>query len=157
MGLEVTWSPEAAEDLELIAEYMNRTLTKCPETVGRYKFGSGHDQRTQTGVNTRAAQCRGIVLLGLLLWLACLPAAGWAEDSQQTARRLQAAGDILPLRQLLDKVRQQVSGHILELELVQRRQGLVYELEIIDDQGVIWDYRLDARSGRILQRKREED
>ncbi len=92
-------------------------------------------------------------LLGLLL--TCLP-AGWAEDSQQAARRLQAAGDILPLRQLFDQVRRQVSGHILELELVQRRQDLIYELEIIDDQGVIWKYRLDARSGRILQRQRED-
>lgn len=75
---------------------------------------------------------------------------------QQEVRRLREAGEILPLERLVDDARRQHPGRVLETELQQRGVRRVYEIEILDDRGVVWDLVYDARTGELLRSEQED-
>jgi len=60
-------------------------------------------------------------------------------------------GDILPLEQILDNARRHRAGRVLETELENRRGELVYEVEILDSKGVVWEMNFDARNGELIK------
>jgi uncharacterized membrane protein YkoI len=31
-----------------------------------------------------------------------------------------------------------------------------YELELVDEQGVVWDLEIDARTGKLLEKKQDD-
>jgi uncharacterized membrane protein YkoI len=79
-----------------------------------------------------------------------------ADEDHQEARRLTESGEILPLENLIQSIKAKQPGRILEVEL-ERDDGLyLYEIEILDQQGAVWEFKLDATSGEILQRERED-
>jgi uncharacterized membrane protein YkoI len=65
-------------------------------------------------------------------------------------------GDILSLEQILKNVRQHRVGRVLETELEEKRGELVYEVEILDNNGEVWEMKLDARSGILLEEEQED-
>jgi uncharacterized membrane protein YkoI len=94
----------------------------------------------------------------LLLLAASLAAApGVARDlDQDEALRLRREGVIMPFEQLMQRLEQQYPGAtLLEAELEEEDDVLVYEVEILTTQGVVRELELDARDGNIL--KDEED
>ena len=93
----------------------------------------------------------------LLVVLSLLPALAAADrDDHVRARELQARGEILPLSVILEHTRRVQPGRVLEVEL-ERDDGIwTYELEVLDPQGRVWELRLDARNGRLLERERED-
>jgi len=93
--------------------------------------------------------------LAALLMLVTTMEFGVADDDHERARRLKEAGDILPLERIIEEARKIHSGHILEAELEVRRDSYVYDLEILDDKGVVWDMHFDAKTGRLLKEKME--
>ena len=93
----------------------------------------------------------------LLLLLSLLLLAASAHSSEQRqARELMEQGEILPLTAIITHARAAQPGRILEVELERKSGRWLYELEVLDDQGQIWELKLDARSGDVLQRKRED-
>lgn len=94
------------------------------------------------------------IALSMLLSMALIVAL--ADEDHLDARRLLQAGQILPLEIILDKVTRDYPGRILEVELEQESEGYVYELEILDASGVIWEVEIDAESGRLLKSERED-
>lgn len=79
-----------------------------------------------------------------------------AELKAEEVRKLRETGDILPLEALLQDVRQHYPGRIIEIELEKEDDRYVYELEIVDDNGIVWEIELDARTGELLERERED-
>jgi uncharacterized iron-regulated membrane protein len=80
-----------------------------------------------------------------------LPAAEAHRDSQHDlARRLKEAGDIQPLETIIAKAKAQHPGRVLEAELNKRGEQYVYEIELVDDKGVVWKLYYDARTGDLL-------
>ncbi len=77
-------------------------------------------------------------------------------DGYLEARRLVREGKILPLEQILDGLSQFKSGQILEVEFDDRRQGMRYEIEILDSQGTVWELKVDAVTGEILEQELED-
>ena len=73
-----------------------------------------------------------------------------------TVRSLAAPGDILSLEQILQTARQLHAGRALETELEAGRDGMVYEVEILDANGEVWEMKFDARSGELLGEEQEE-
>ena len=69
---------------------------------------------------------------------------------QYQVRRMVEQGEILPLEQLLERHRPQLRGRIIDLELEYEHGRLVYEIELVNDQGRVRDYLIDARSGEWL-------
>ena len=73
------------------------------------------------------------------------------------AIRLREAGTI----QALDKLNQQAleqhpGGKIHETELEERTGRYVYQLEVIDAQGLEWDIEFDASTGALLHNHQDK-
>ncbi|MES9831223.1 MAG: PepSY domain-containing protein [Candidatus Thiodiazotropha sp. LLP2] len=78
------------------------------------------------------------------------------EESYQEARRLTKTGEILPLQVLLNSIQAEQQGRVLEVELERKGSQYIYEIEILDEQGVVWEYLIDAANGQILKRELED-
>ncbi|WP_243633796.1 PepSY domain-containing protein [Motiliproteus coralliicola] len=59
-------------------------------------------------------------------------------------------GQVLPLEQILQRHQSRLKGRLIDLELEHEHGRLVYELEIIDDQGVVREYLIDAKTNEWL-------
>lgn len=93
-----------------------------------------------------------------LLAAALLALAGGAsaESDHDRARRLRDAGDILPLETIIERVRSERPGRILELELKEKKERILYEVEMVDERGMVWELYFDARSGELLKSKQDD-
>jgi uncharacterized membrane protein YkoI len=80
---------------------------------------------------------------------------GETGHEQDSVRRMQQHGDILPLEQILRKADEQHAGRVLESELERNDGDYVYDVEVVDDQGRVWEMRFDARSGEVLNQEQE--
>jgi uncharacterized membrane protein YkoI len=79
-----------------------------------------------------------------------------ADEGYEEARRLTESGAILPLEELMPAIQAEQPGRILELELERERGRILYEIEILDEQGAVWEFKVDATTGEILQRELED-
>lgn len=79
-----------------------------------------------------------------------------AELDADQVRQLRQAGDIMPLETLLQQIRQDYPGRVIEIELEEEHDRYVYEMEIVDDAGLVWELYFDARTGELLERERED-
>ena len=91
----------------------------------------------------------GAALLWGLLGLA--PVA--ARDDHEQAREAVQAGQILPLRQILEALERSHPGRVLEVELERRHDLWMYEVKLLQPDGRLVKLRLDARTGEVLQRR----
>ena len=76
----------------------------------------------------------------------------WEDDdhSYDRARRAVSRGEVLPIEKILEHVRAQVEGQILEIEFEQEHGRWVYEFKIIDAKGRLLEASFDAQSGKLL-------
>jgi uncharacterized membrane protein YkoI len=79
-----------------------------------------------------------------------------ADDDSIEARRLLDTGEILPLEAILKNVRQIFPGKVLEVELEKEDGQIVYEIEILDGNGVIKEIYIDAKTGKLLLAKEDD-
>ncbi len=79
-----------------------------------------------------------------------------ANDDYIEAKRLLDSGDILSLEVILKNVRQILPGKILEVELEKEGEHIVYEIEILDRNGVIKEIYIDAKTGKLLLTKEDD-
>ena len=45
---------------------------------------------------------------------------------------------------------------MLEVEFESEHGQYIYEIEILNPQGIVWELELDAQTGQLLERKQEE-
>ncbi len=81
--------------------------------------------------------------------------AGFAFEGHDEAKKLKDAGAILPLEQVLQQAHRDRPGRVVETELEKKHGRYVYEIKIVDEQGVVHELKYDAASGRRLKEKRE--
>ncbi|MBC7908052.1 MAG: PepSY domain-containing protein [Rhodospirillaceae bacterium] len=81
-----------------------------------------------------------------------LSAPAMAGDHDR-ARRAVQAGEVLPLRTILDKAAAQFPGDLIEAELEDERGQMVYEIKLISPEGNVIKLHYDARDGRLLSAK----
>ncbi|WP_260291826.1 PepSY domain-containing protein [Sedimenticola hydrogenitrophicus] len=92
----------------------------------------------------------------LLLVALLVPLLVMAERDHERARALLESGEILSLEQILANVRAEYPGRPLEVKLEQKKGALIYEIELLDDDGKVWELKLDAVTGELLKRERED-
>ena len=93
------------------------------------------------------------VLLQMVLLFSVFTGSNvWADEDHERARELVKSGEIMPLEQLLQKVVSGDSGklRLLEAELERKQGRLVYELELVDEQGVVRELLFDAKTGEVI-------
>lgn len=89
--------------------------------------------------------------------LLILAAVGVAVgDDYLDARRLMERGDIMPLEAIIELIGAGHPGRILEVELEAGHGGYRYEIEVLDNAGQVWELEVDAVSGEVLERERED-
>lgn len=95
-------------------------------------------------------------LIALLTLLACQGIARAGEDHNR-ARALKEAGEILPLEQVIERAKQERPGRLLEAELKEKEGRFIYELELLDEKGIVWELKYDAKSGALLKSKQDRE
>lgn len=79
-----------------------------------------------------------------------------ADNGAERARLLNQQGKILPLEQIISVAMEVKSGQILETELEEDDGRLVYELEILDPSGQVWEMEFDASTGELIELENED-
>lgn len=70
--------------------------------------------------------------------------------SQDDAREALRKGKVMPLTAILEIVAKRQPGTVIAVDLEPRHTGLIYEIDVITEDGRRRELRLDARSGDIL-------
>ena len=76
------------------------------------------------------------------------------EKHERAAKRRQV-GELLPLADLLKRLRKEIPGKILEIEF-DDDDPPVYEFYVLQPSGRVIEIELDARTGRILGREEKD-
>jgi hypothetical protein len=69
------------------------------------------------------------------------------------ARAAVERGEIKPLAQLLDQIKDKLPGTIAGVEIERRAGAWLYEFRLIDKEGRLFDVHVDANSGEIVREK----
>jgi uncharacterized membrane protein YkoI len=76
-----------------------------------------------------------------------------AEGDHDETKRLLKSENILSLEVILEKLRPRYPGKILEVELERKSNHIVYEVEIVGDDGIVHELYIDAKTGDVLNSK----
>ena len=79
-----------------------------------------------------------------------------ADEGPAVAKRLSDAGVILPLEWIVAAARKVKPGEVLESELERKGKGYVYEIEILDARGQVWEVKLDAKTAKLIKLESED-
>lgn len=89
-----------------------------------------------------------LAMIGLLAWgPAC------ADSDHDLARHAREAGRILPLAAILERAGAAYPGRVVEVELEDEGDVLIYELKVLTDDGKVLKLHYDAATGDLLQAK----
>jgi len=89
----------------------------------------------------------------VLIVAAALPVQAGDSRDHDRARRALEAGQILPLRAILERVERDTPGQVIEVELERDGARWIYEIKLLASDGAIVELELDARDGTVLRRK----
>lgn len=90
-----------------------------------------------------------------LFWI-CLTGVVYADEDYMEARRLAEEGRIQSLEAILESIQRKLRGNILEAEFERDGSLMIYEIEMLDEGGRVWELKVDAVSGEILERELED-
>jgi len=89
--------------------------------------------------------------------LLALPAYADDFSDHDRARQALEAGEILPLKTVLEKVERDTPGRVLEVELERRNDRWVYEIKLLLSGGSRAKLLVDASDGTIIARRSRGD
>ena len=98
-----------------------------------------------------------LTLLTLALLIAPVSAGGQAQipPDFELARDAVERGEILPLAEVLSRLQESHPGRVIEVELEYSGNRLVYEVELVTDDGRLIEVDMAADTGEIV--KMDED
>ncbi len=79
------------------------------------------------------------------------PPASHAGEDPATVRKLRDSGEIRPLEEISARAKEAKPGDILETELDRSGGRYIYEIEILDKDGRVWELELDASTAELLK------
>ena len=95
------------------------------------------------------------MMLGTLALGAPASVAGEKKDRgkhEHTAvREALRRGEVLPLMKILAIANKEVAGDVIEVELEDEREALIYEIKILTSTGRVREVKIDARTGAVLK------
>ena len=76
-----------------------------------------------------------------------------ADDDHDRALRALKAGEILPLRVVLERLGRDHAGEVIEVELERDDGRWVYEIKMLRSDGGVFELEVDARTADVLEAK----
>ena len=107
---------------------------------------------------TKAGKGAGMltaICLTLVIVLIQPSHAGEPSDHDR-ARRAMEAGEILPLKVVLERVERDTPGKVMEVELERKQDRWVYEIKLLRPGGLLVKLRVDASDGTVLSRRGQD-
>ena len=89
-------------------------------------------------------------MLAAALMLVSVPPAR-ADSDHDRARQALEAGEILPLRTVLDKLARDVPGQVMEVELERSSERWIYEIKLLQAGGALIKLKVDARDATVIK------
>ena len=80
----------------------------------------------------------------------------FADDDHDKAKHLMETGEILALEVVLKKAREIQTGKVLEVELKTKNNKQIYEIELLNSKGTVFEFKFDARTGKHLSTEKED-
>ena len=85
-----------------------------------------------------------------------MPVAQASDDDHERALRAMESGQIKPLADILKTLAQVDSGRVVEVELEQKRGRWIYEIKLIQSNGLVRKLKVDAVDARVLSSKHDD-
>lgn len=79
-----------------------------------------------------------------------------SSDHERARDALQSA-QIQPLADILPKVTSDGSSRVLEVELERKHDRWIYEFKTIEQNGMVRETKVDAKTGEVLQSEYDDD
>ena len=76
-----------------------------------------------------------------------------SDSDHDRARDAVQAGQVLPLKTVLERLEREHPGQVLEVELERDDGRWIYEVKLLQSGGRLVKFELDARSGEVLKRR----
>ena len=83
-------------------------------------------------------------------------AAMSTASDHEDVRQLRMQGDILPLEQIIQQLPEAERTRIVEVELEREDGRYVYEIEYLEEGGVVRESEFDATTGELLKTEIED-
>lgn len=99
-----------------------------------------------------------LTLLTLALLIAPVSAGGQAQIQPdfELARDAVERGEILPLAEVLSRLQESHPGRVIEVELEYSENILVYEVELVTDDGRLIEVEMNAATGAFIKMDEED-
>jgi len=94
-----------------------------------------------------------IALTSLLAGVLLSSPASASDRDHDRARAAVKAGQVVPLRTVLERLEREHPGQVLDVELEDEDGRLVYEVKLLQGDGRLVKLELDARTATVLRRK----
>ena len=78
-----------------------------------------------------------------------------AKVDADEALELKQSGEIMSLEALIAQVQRDYPGQIIKIELDDRRDRYIYEIELVNDEGVVIELDIDAATGEVIKYKKD--
>jgi uncharacterized membrane protein YkoI len=82
--------------------------------------------------------------------------SSYAEESLAKARALSESGEILSLEKIIAAAKSIKPGNFLEIELERKNGSYIYEVEMLDMNGQVWELKFNANSGELIKLERDD-
>ena len=105
------------------------------------------------GLARKTSRRMALLLFALLVASPFANARAGNPLDQDAARRALESGEILPLRTILNQVESSIRGQVLEIELEQKEGLWIYEIKILQSDGLVVKLNFDAKSGNLIRAK----
>ena len=89
----------------------------------------------------------------VLLLIVNLGSLARADEDQERASRAVAAGQAVPLQQILDRARQEFGGDVVDVDFEDEQGRARYELKLLAPDGRLLKLYYDAATGKLLSSK----
>ena len=88
-----------------------------------------------------------------------VPVAARSEKhGPKEARRLVQRGEIVPMKQVVEKAERLKAGKLLEAGLQRTKKGrYVYSVEILDAANTVWEFKFNGKTGELMTMKEEKE
>ena len=92
-----------------------------------------------------------VSMLTAVLILAVAPPVQASDSADHDrARRALEAGEILPLKTVLERLAHDVPGQVIEVELERSGERWIYEIKLLRPGGSLVKLKVDARDGLLV-------